>query len=304
MKKRFLTATVMMLIFLPLLLVPELFQLFQVLMLGLAILASIEMINMYGRRHEFPKFIKVLIVISTVIIYLSFISEYAESTLAKQALVLFNIYIGFIPSLLVIVMLFLAMMVAYTEFNGASIGRALTIVLYCGLGFGSLTLLRSMGLEFILYLFIITTMTDCFAYFFGMAFGKHKMSPNISPKKSWEGAIGGTCVATILGTAFALLFNLVSTKEFSIIFSNSQYMSFNILSKPVQIVFVVIITIAASVMGQIGDLVASKFKRTYDIKDYSDIFPGHGGVLDRLDSAIYVALFLFSVIMLFNNFAA
>lgn len=303
MKKRFITASVMMLIFIPLLIVPDLFQLFQVLMLLLSVLASVEMINMYEKRHAFPPFVKVLIVISTIIIYLSFISEYAESTLAKQALVLFNIYIGFIPSLLIIVMLFLAMMVAYRDFNGAAIGRAFTIILYCGLGFGSLTLLRSMGLEFILYLFIITTMTDCFAYFFGMAFGKHKMSPNISPKKSWEGAIGGTCVATVLGTLFALLYNKIAGNGFTFIFVNSPYMSFNILSKPFQYVFVILITIAASIMGQIGDLVASKFKRTYDIKDYSDIFPGHGGVLDRLDSAIYVALFLFSVIMLFNNFA-
>lgn len=303
MKKRFITASLMVLIFIPLLIVPDLFLLFQVLMLLLAVLASVEMINMYEKRHAFPTLVKILIVISTVVIYLSFISEYAESSLAKQALVLFNIYIGFLPSLLIVVLLFLAMMVAYKDFNGASIGRALTIILYCGLGFGSLTLLRSMGLEFILYLFIITTMTDCFAYFFGMAFGKHKMSPNISPKKSWEGAIGGTCVATVLGVLFALFYNKIAGDGFTFIFVNSPYMSFNILSKPLQYIFVIILTIGASVMGQIGDLVASKFKRTYDIKDYSDLFPGHGGVLDRFDSAIYVALFLFSVIMLFNNFA-
>lgn len=302
MKTRIITATVMMLIFLPLLIVPELFLLFQFLMLGLAIMASVEMINMYGKKHQFPVIVKVIIILSTILTYLSFITEYSDTELANRFLVLFNIHIGFIPTLLIIVMLLLAMMVACRDFNGASIGRALTIILYCGLGFGSLTLIRSMGLEFIIYLFIITMMTDCFAYFFGMAFGKHKMSPNISPKKSWEGAIGGTIVATILGTLFAIFYNKIFNGDFTFLFSNTAYMRFDVLNKPLQVIFIVIITICASIMGQIGDLIASKFKRTYEIKDYSNIFPGHGGVLDRLDSAIYVALFLFAVIVLFNNF--
>ena len=76
MKTRIITATVMMLIFLPLLIVPELFLLFQFLMLGLAIMASVEMINMYGKKHQFPVIVKVIIILSTILTYLSFITGY------------------------------------------------------------------------------------------------------------------------------------------------------------------------------------------------------------------------------------
>ncbi len=302
MKKRTITGIVLMAIFIPLLIVEKLFVLFQILMLGLSIMASIEMINMYGKRHEFPKGVKVAIIISTVLLYLSFLTSYNIDSVGNNVLKLFNIRIEFAPTLMIILLVFLSLMVVYRDFNGASIGRALTSVLYCSFGFGTITILRFWGLEFVLYLFCITIFTDVFAYLFGMAFGKHKMSPNISPKKSWEGAIGGTCVATIVGVSFALFYNKIAGNPGFSIFSNLAYMNFEWLNRPMQIVFIIILTIASSILGQIGDLVASKFKRTYEIKDFSNIFPGHGGVLDRLDSAIFVSMFLCTVILLFNNF--
>lgn len=303
MLKRTITAIVLLAVFIPLLVVKDLFEMFQVLMLGLAIFASIEMINMYEKRHKFPMIVKVFIVLSTILIYLSFLAEYAPGTLAAKGLQLFNIRVGFVPTLLIIVILFLTLMVTCHEFNGASIGRALTIILYCGLGFAAVTLLRALGLEFVIYLFCITIFTDVFAYLFGMAFGKHKMSPYISPKKTWEGAIGGSIMGTVVGVLFALFYNKMAGGSLSMtIFDNTAYMNFDVLNKGFKITFIILVTLAASIMGQIGDLVASKFKRTYDIKDYSNIFPGHGGVLDRLDSSIFVSMFIFGVIVLFNNF--
>lgn len=304
MKKRLLTGMAILAIFVPLVAVKELFPLFQLLMMGLAALASVEMINLFEHRHKFPKFVKVLIVIFTIILYMSFISEYATQSLAAQGLEILNIRVGFIPTLLIIVIILLAMMVAYKDFNGASIGRALTTILYTSLGFGTITLLRAMGIEYILYLFIITMLTDTFAYLFGMAFGKHKMSPNISPKKSWEGAIGGTATAVAIACVFAFIYNPVFSSTYSnnfCIFQNNAYMDFNKLGRAAQIILVIFISITASIMGQIGDLVASKFKRTYEIKDFSDIFPGHGGVLDRFDSAIYAGMYIWAFIQIFNN---
>ncbi|MGM9971298.1 MAG: phosphatidate cytidylyltransferase [Anaeroplasmataceae bacterium] len=302
MKKRTITGAILLAIFIPLLVVKELFVLFQILMLGLSIMASVEMINMYEKRHEFPIGVKIAIVISTIMLYLSFLTSYNVESAAGNVLKLFNIRIEFIPTLMIIVIVFLALMVACSDFNGAAIGRAFTIILYCSFGFGTITVLRSWGLEFVLYLFCITVFTDVFAYLFGMAFGKHKMAPNISPKKSWEGAIGGTAVATIVGVCFALFYNKIANNDGFTIFSNLSYMNFDWLNKPMQIIFIVFLTICSSILGQIGDLVASKFKRTYEIKDFSNIFPGHGGVLDRLDSAIFVSMFLCTVIVLFNNF--
>lgn len=302
MLKRTITGIVMMVIFIPLLVVENLFVLFEILMLGLSIMASIEMINMYEKRHKFPIGVKIAIVLSTVLLYLAFLTSYNVDSPGSNVLKLFNIRIEFAPTLMIIVLVLLSLMVACKDFNGASIGRALTIILYCSFGFGTITLLRAWGLEFVLYLFCITIFTDVFAYLFGMAFGKHKMSPNISPKKSWEGAIGGTCVATVVGFCFAIFYNKVFNIEGFCIFNNFTYMNFKWLSKPVQIIFIIVLTLASSILGQIGDLVASKFKRTYEIKDYSNIFPGHGGVLDRLDSAIFVSMFLCTVILLFNNF--
>lgn len=306
MKKRLITGATILAIFIPLLVVKELFFLFQILMMGLAAFASVEMINLFEHRHKFPKVVKVLIVISTIILYMAFISEYApkDLNLAAQGLEILNIRVGFIPTLLIIIILLLAMMVAYKDFNGASIGRALTTILYSSLGFGTVTLLRAMGIEYVLYLFIITMLTDTFAYVFGMLFGKHKMSPNISPKKSWEGAIGGTTTAVIIGVVFCLIYNPALSTQFKdnfCIFQNNAYMNFEHLNKVGQVIFVIVLSIFASIMGQIGDLVASKFKRTYEIKDFSDIFPGHGGVLDRFDSAIYAGMFIWAIIQIFNN---
>ncbi len=304
MLKRLLTGAVILAIFVPVIMVRELYPLFQILMMGLAGFASYEMIKLFEHRHRFPLVVKIIIIISTIVLYWQFVSEYDSDTIAATVTTNLNIKIGFLPTLLIIVIIFLGLMVAYDDFNGASIGRALTSILYTSLGFGTLTLLRATGLEYILYLFIITMLTDTFAYVFGRLFGKHKMSPNISPKKTWEGAIGGTITACAVAVLFAFIYNPIFLKNglFCIFNNNGSYMSFFGKFNHVQTVcFVIVITIIGSIMGQIGDLVASKFKRTYGIKDFSDIFPGHGGVLDRFDSAIYCGMFLWALFMIFNN---
>ena len=111
--------------------------------------------------------------------------------------------------------------------------------------------------------------TDIFAYEFGIRLGKHKLCPHISPKKSIEGSLFGLLFAVIIGTTVA--------------YFAKTYEAFNI-----NIFLFIPISLGLSIVSQIGDLVASKLKRTYDIKDYSNLFPGHGGVLDRFDSVIFV----------------
>ena len=118
--------------------------------------------------------------------------------------------------------------------------------------------------------FIGAFATDTFAYFTGVFFGKHKLCPEISPKKTVEGSIGGTvgCIALMM------LYGLLLEKTFMI---------------DVSYVKIAVLGVIVSPVSQIGDLTASIIKRKFGIKDYGNLFPGHGGILDRLDSVIAVA---------------
>ncbi len=111
--------------------------------------------------------------------------------------------------------------------------------------------------------FLIIWANDSFAYILGSAFGKHKMCPNISPKKSWEGLIGGAIFAIILGLVNAVLFQAISMTSW------------------------IVISVLTVTFGTLGDLFQSKIKREIGIKDSGKILPGHGGFLDRLDSLLF-----------------
>ena len=139
--------------------------------------------------------------------------------------------------------------------------------LLLGIAFNALINVRFVGLYTFIYLVLITTMTDTFAYFTGYLFGKHKVCPKVSPNKTWEGCIGGFLLGTIISSLFYIF-----------LISNSH------------ILITVLISSLLSVTCQIGDLIFSAIKRYFNIKDYGNIMPGHGGVLDRLDSLLWVVL--------------
>ena len=120
----------------------------------------------------------------------------------------------------------------------------------------------------LLYLILIAILTDTFAYIIGMLIGKHKIIPSVSPKKSVEGCIAGTIMGTIIPVVF--------------------YQT--VIPSDLNIVSVIIMTLVLSILGQIGDLFFSKIKRENKIKDFSNIMPGHGGILDRVDSLTFIVL--------------
>lgn len=136
-----------------------------------------------------------------------------------------------------------------------------------------------------LLIFIGAWVCDTFAYFTGRFFGKHKLIPEISPKKTIEGSIGG--IVFTMG-AFAI-YGLILQKGFSYTLSSNIALHYIIL---------ILLGLAVAIISQIGDLIASAIKRQYDIKDYGFIFPGHGGILDRFDSVMLVApaMYLFFVV--------
>jgi phosphatidate cytidylyltransferase len=141
------------------------------------------------------------------------------------------------------------------------------------------------------YAYIVILCTDMFAYFIGCKFGKHRLCPKISPKKSVEGAIGGLVCGSLIGVLACYLFGIVP-------FSLGE----GFIEKFSYFVIVFFVSCIISVIGQIGDLVASKLKRSYDIKDYSNIFPGHGGVLDRFDSLLLAGSFVYVLYIVFRMF--
>lgn len=169
------------------------------------------------------------------------------------------------------------------------VGMAMTafaVCLYINVGFSSIVLLRDykdVGVYIFLLAFIGAWMTDIFAYFCGMAFGKHKLIPDVSPKKTVEGSIGG------------IVFCSLGYVIYGLIAANAFEVEMNIIALAV---FGVII----SVVSQVGDLSASLIKREYGIKDYGSLFPGHGGVLDRFDSVLAVSSVLMVLVYSYNIF--
>ena len=126
--------------------------------------------------------------------------------------------------------------------------------------------------------------SDVFAYFTGRFFGKHKLIPEVSPKKTVEGAIGGIVCAGGLAMLYGLIVS--SLTELT----------------PNYLVLALCGVILAA-FSQIGDLIASLLKREHGIKDYGRIFPGHGGVMDRFDSILAIATVLMAICLVFPPFA-
>lgn len=128
--------------------------------------------------------------------------------------------------------------------------------------------------------------SDTFAYLVGSTLGKRKLCPSISPKKTVAGAIGGLLGSVLCAVTFFLLFDLYAVIPVG-------YVSFSD-SVAVRAVVFVLLGIVGGVLAEIGDLAASRIKRTINIKDFGNIFPGHGGVLDRLDSIMFTLVMLFT----------
>lgn len=173
------------------------------------------------------------------------------------------------------VMLMLIFVVMLKDHKSVSVSDSALVlfgVLYVPFLLSTLTSLARLqgGLLFLWMVFIGAFATDTFAYFSGYFFGKHKLCPEISPKKTIEGSVGGTLGCVVL----LIVYGIFLEKQFG---QSINYIKLAILG----------ILIAA--VSQIGDLTASIIKRKYGVKDYGSLFPGHGGILDRLDSIITTA---------------
>lgn len=152
---------------------------------------------------------------------------------------------------------------------------------------------NELGLYIIFYLLIIVVSTDVGAYIFGRLFGKRKLCPTISPNKTVAGFIGGLITSLVLGLTYYFLISRFVFRTADVVTTDIGYVL-------VEIIVITVISIVLSLLATLGDLVASKLKRMYDIKDYGFIFPGHGGVMDRFDSTIFAAGGLVIIILLLS----
>ena len=172
----------------------------------------------------------------------------------------------------------------------SKISEVFMAVTYVSVSFSSLTILRyydkNYGLLMVILAFVIPWICDVFAYFCGYLFGKHKLIPEVSPKKTVEGAIGGVVFSAIACAVYGLGVDLII--------------------EGVKVNYLILLLFGAvlSVVSQLGDLVASLIKRKYGAKDYGRIFPGHGGIMDRFDSVLAVSTILLILCILVPPFTA
>ena len=162
---------------------------------------------------------------------------------------------------------------AFPKFKARQVITAVFGLIYVAVFLSFVLKLRNMdgGAYLVWLIFLASWGADTCAYCVGMLFGKHKMAPVLSPKKSVEGAVGGVIGAALIGLIFAIVFRNHLT----------------VFTMPIPALM--IIGAVGALISMIGDLAASAIKRQYNIKDYGTLIPGHGGIMDRFDSVIITA---------------
>ncbi|PEQ93802.1 phosphatidate cytidylyltransferase [Bacillus sp. AFS006103] len=186
---------------------------------------------------------------------------------AKYHHILASFYYSKIEICIALILLLLTLtVITKNQYTFEDVSFSILSAIYVGIGFYFFFETRQDGgLVYILYSLFIMWATDSGAYFIGKALGKTKLWPEISPNKTVEGSIGGVVCAVVIAVLFVL-------------FSNIN----------VGLISLMGITVVLSIFGQIGDLVESAFKRHFNVKDSGKILPGHGGILDRFDSLLFV----------------
>jgi phosphatidate cytidylyltransferase len=267
MKQRLITGILLAIFFLTVLTLSQIA--FSCLILFMAILGFKEFLQIYGFK------------LNTVTSWVGFLITFMI-TLPWESL---TYLIPFNPFLIVWFMLFVWMTMMVISKNNFTFDQIATLFLgtiYIGIGFHYMMLFRLLehqGLYWTLLIFICIWSTDTFAYFIGSKFGKHKLIPDISPKKSIEGAIGG-----IMGSILIAIVVTLFIPGF------------------LSIISAFFIGILIAIFAQLGDLIESAIKRSRGVKDSGSILPGHGGILDRVDSWLTVFPMIYIIGLMFNFF--
>ena len=257
MKIRVISSLSMLIIVIPISIIGGIPYIIAAVIIGL--LALKEMLDIRETKKKFPFLMKLM------------------SYLILSALVLTNhnsnIFEYVLDYRFIAITLFLLLLplIFYQNREKYSINDAMYLIgvlFFLGTAFNLLILVRNYSVLYLLFLVLITVITDTFAYITGKYIGKIKLAVIISPKKTWEGLLGGTFFGVLISSLFY----------------------YQVINTNVDVFTLAIIVTGLSLVGQMGDLVFSSFKRYYGKKDFSSLIPGHGGILDRLDSLIFVLL--------------
>jgi len=252
MKQRIITAVVAAAVFLPIVIYGNLPLV--ILLYLMATVGLYELLKMHKiRATSFPAIIAFLM-IWTLLVPSTYMSVFQDWNISKANI----IGIG-------VVLLLVYTVTTKNRFTFDHVGFVLISLVYVGMGFYYIGETRELGLVYVFFVLFTLWATDSGAYFVGRSLGKNKLWPEISPNKTIEGAIGGICCALIVALIFYFFTNI-----------------------DISFVKIVVMAIVIAIFGQMGDLVQSAFKRYYGVKDSGTILPGHGGVLDRSDSWIFV----------------
>lgn len=261
MKQRIITAIIAAAIFLPIVIyggIPFIILTYLIASVGLYEFLRMRKISLFS----FPG------LISLVLMWVFLLPKQFDEMLT---------YVSFTKHELAVfaVLLFLTYTVATkNRFTFDDVAFSVLVSLYIGFGFYYFIETRHVGLTYVFYSLFMIWATDSGAYFIGRAIGKRKLWPEISPNKTIEGALGGIVCAVIVAILFAIFGNIDTSA-----------------------VKLVVVTVFLSAFGQMGDLVESAFKRHYDVKDSGKILPGHGGILDRFDSLLFVWPLLYLLLL-------
>ncbi|KRM96415.1 CDP-diglyceride synthetase [Liquorilactobacillus aquaticus DSM 21051] len=251
MKQRVITATIALLIFIPLVIYGKLP--FEILCILLGLIGLSEIYIMRKKLLVSPEAMIGSLAGLTLLIPEQWLTFLPDPELR------FSIFYFFILIYL------LYTVVTRNRFSFDDAGFLTLGVIYISVGFHYLIVARQAGLDVLFLILFVVWATDSGAYMVGRKFGKNKLAPHISPNKTWEGTIGGSVIALIVGAVFTYFF--------------PQVYSWGTM---------LLVILLASVAGQLGDLVESALKRYYGVKDSGKILPGHGGILDRFDSLLVV----------------
>jgi phosphatidate cytidylyltransferase len=258
MKQRIITAIVAAAVFLPIILYGK--SPFIILMYLIASVSLYEALKMRGHKiYSIPGLLSLAILWVFLIpeIYIGVIHNlgYSKIELSFLAVLIFLTYT----------------VITKNRFTFDDVAYALLSILYVGIGYYYFMEIRlEEGVQFVFYALFIIWATDSGAYFIGKAIGKKKLWPHISPNKTVEGFLGGVVCAVIVG----VIMTFFSDLEMSI-------------------PKLIVVTAILSIFGQMGDLVESALKRHYKVKDSGHLLPGHGGMLDRFDSLLFVLPLLY-----------
>lgn len=274
MIKRIITGLIALAILIPLLVFSGTFV-FPVLLAIVTVICLFEMFRCMGIHKKYD----ITMSAYTVAVIVPFFMRYIDNKVSVAKLC-------FVVGIMYLITVFASMIWSHGRIQFNDSMTIFVITAYIIGSINSIIFVRDfedVGQYVYMLIFFGAWMTDTFAYFAGYFFGKHKLIADVSPKKTVEGSIGGILGCVLSFIAYGLIVDIA-------------------FERTANIWFLALMGFIASVVAQIGDLLMSVIKRHYGVKDYGAIFPGHGGMLDRLDSVLTVALGMAAVCMVADVF--